>query len=248
MDERVIVALDTPDLQTAEKLIQDLRGLIGFYKIGFEFFLAEGWRAVELVKKSGAKVFLDLKLHDIPNTVAQAAKVICEHEVDMFNVHAFGGSEMMKQTMEAVTGVVAGRKKSPLVIAVTVLTSYSQEQLNSELNVSLGLKEQVLSFAKLAEHAGLHGVVCSPQEAKFLRQELPQNFILVTPGVRPAQAELYDQKRVYTPKDAILAGSTYLVVGRPITQATRPRASAEAILGEIKELKAASQTGQTPVS
>ena len=234
MDNRVIVALDTPDLKAAEKLIQELRGLIGFYKIGFELFLAEGWKTVELVKKSGAKVFLDLKLHDIPNTVAQAAKVICEHEVDMFNVHAFGGSEMMKQTMEAVTGVVSGRKKSPLVIAVTVLTSHSQEQLNSELNVSLGLKEQVVSFAKLAENAGLHGVVCSPQEVKFLRRELPPNFVLVTPGVRPADADLHDQKRVHTPKDAILAGSTYLVIGRPITQAAQPRTSAEAILSEIE--------------
>lgn len=229
---RVIVALDLSDLNSARKLLQGLKGVITFYKIGFEFFTAHGWKAVELVREFGGRVFLDLKLHDIPNTAAKTAAVICGHEVDMFNVHALGGLEMMKKTCDAVHGYVKKGKKKPIVLGVTILTGHNEEMLSKELGIAKPLREEVLSLARLVKSAGLDGVVCSPEETAALRKEFPSNFLLVTPGIRPAGGSHDDQKRVMTPAQA-MSDSDYLVIGRPIVQAPNPRQAAEKILAGI---------------
>ncbi|MBI3313157.1 MAG: orotidine-5'-phosphate decarboxylase [Candidatus Omnitrophica bacterium] len=230
----LIVALDLPDLNSARKLLQDLKGIISFYKIGFEFFVSHGWKAVELVREFGGRVFLDLKLHDIPTTVAKTAAVICEHEVDMFNVHALGGLEMMKKTRDVVNECVKKGKKKPIVLGVTILTSHNQDVLSKELGIGKSISEEVISLAHLVKSAGLDGVVCSGEETAALRKEFPSGFLLVTPGVRPAKSSGDDQKRVMTPAQALANGSDYLVIGRPIVQAPNPRTAAEKIIAEIK--------------
>ena len=231
--EKIIVALDVADLKSAKKLLTELDGVITYYKIGFELFTAYGWKAVELVRKFGGKVFLDLKLHDIPNTVSKTAAVICEHEIDMFNVHALGGLEMMKKTVETVQEKCVKAKKKPLLIGVTILTSHSESNLSAELGITRGLEEEVLSLAGLAKRAGLNGVVCSPQEIRSLRKSLGKNFVIVTPGIRPAGGAKDDQKRIFTPQDALRAGADYLVIGRPINAAAHPRAAAKTILESL---------------
>lgn len=231
--DRVIVALDTPRLEDAKKLLAELQGVITFYKIGLELFSAHGWKAIELVRRSGGRIFLDLKLHDIPTTVAKTATVICEHEIDMFNVHALGGFEMMKKTAETVNDCVKVGKKKPMILAVTILTSHTEEDLSRDLGIQKGLNEEVASLARLAHKAGLDGVVCSPQEIALVRQELPKDFTLVTPGVRPLESDKNDQKRTLTPKEALQAGADYLVIGRPITAASDPRAQALVILSSL---------------
>lgn len=230
---RVIVALDLTDLNSARELLQKLKGVIGFYKIGFEFFTAHGWKAVELVREFGSKVFLDLKLHDIPTTVAKTAAVICDHEVDMFNVHALGGIEMMKKTRQAVDECTKKGKKKPMVLGVTILTSHNQDVLSKELGIARLLSEEVMALTRLVKSAGLDGVVCSPEETPALRKEFPSGFTLVTPGVRPGESSRDDQRRVMTPLCAIESGSDYLVIGRPIVQSPDPRKAAELIVSEI---------------
>jgi orotidine-5'-phosphate decarboxylase len=231
-DSKVILALDTSSLDVAKKLIKEVEGVIGYYKIGFELFTAHGWAAVDLVKKAGGKVFLDLKLHDIPNTVAKSAAVICEHEVDMFNVHTLGGFEMMKEVRKTVDERAKGKKK-PVVIGVTILTSHTEKNLSEDLGIKRGLNEQVLHLAGLAEKAGLDGVVSSPQEITLIRGKLPKDFLIVTPGIRPAGSDKGDQKRTFTPQDALQAGCDYMVIGRPIYAAAQPRKAAAEILESL---------------
>jgi orotidine-5'-phosphate decarboxylase len=233
LDNQIIVAIDTSSLDEAEKLLKELQGTISFYKIGFELFTAHGWKAIELVRRFGSRIFLDLKLHDIPTTVAKTAAVICEHDIDMFNVHALGGFEMMKKTAETVRECMKTPKKKPLALAVTILTSHSEEELAQDLGIQKALKEEVLSLARLAKKAGLDGVICSPQETAFLRKEFPRDFLLVTPGIRPRPSGKDDQKRALTPKEALAAGADYLVIGRPITAASNPRQQAVAILSSL---------------
>lgn len=229
----IIVALDTPTLEGAEKLLEELKGVVFFYKIGFEFFTAHGWKAAELVKKYGGRIFLDLKLHDIPNTAAKTAAVICDHDVDMFNVHALGGLEMMQEVRKAVDEKVKGKTQKPVVIAVTILTSHTPESFSTELNISRPVQEQVLHLANLTRQAGLDGVVCSPQEAALLRSKFPKPFTLVTPGIRPSGSDKGDQKRTLTPLEAISAGVDFMVIGRPITGAPDPRKAALSILDSL---------------
>ena len=227
--DKLIVALDVATLDQARKLLKELEGVVTYYKIGFEFFTAYGWEAVELVKKSGAKIFLDLKLHDIPNTAAKTAAVICGHGIEMFNVHALGGLEMMQGVRKTVDEKCKGKTK-PVVIAVTILTSHTEENLSSQLNISKKLTDQVLHLAALTKQAGLDGVVSSPHEIEPLRKSLGKDFVIVTPGIRPAGSEMGDQKRVFGPREAVDAGASHIVVGRPITAAPDPRAAAIEIL------------------
>lgn len=231
--DQIIVALDTPSLEFAERLLKDLEGVISFYKVGFELFTAHGWQAVELVRKYGGKVFLDLKLHDIPNTVAHAMAVVCEHEIDMVNVHALGGSEMMKAARKMVDQRVKTGKKRPLVIGVTVLTSHAEGDLSRELGITKPLMEEVASLARLVQESGLDGVVSSPLETGMLRKIMPRDFVIVTPGVRPEGSDKSDQKRTFTPLKAMQAGADYLVIGRPITGADHPRRQVESILSSL---------------
>lgn len=229
----LIVALDTPSLDVVRQLLSELKGVIDYYKIGLELFTAYGWRAVELVKKQNAKVFLDLKLHDIPNTAAKCASVICGHEVDMFNVHSLGGLEMMQAVREAVDKRIPNKSKRPAVIGVTVLTSLSETQLTEELGINTPLETQVLNLAGLVKKAGLDGVVSSPQEISLIRKTIGNDFLIVTPGIRPANAASDDQKRTLTPKEAVEKGANYLVIGRPITGAANPLNEARTILNTL---------------
>ncbi len=227
---RVIVALDFPRGAEALALVERLNPAACRLKIGKEMFTREGPALVERLIGKGFDVFLDLKYHDIPNTVAAACAVAADLGVWMVNVHASGGRKMMEAARERL----AGFAQRPLLIAVTVLTSMAAEDL-AELGLGVSPEAQVLRLAALTESAGLDGVVCSPREAAAIRAQCGPGFRLVTPGVRPASASLDDQKRVMTPADAIAAGSDYLVVGRPITAAADPLASLTAINADVAQ-------------
>lgn len=225
---RVIVSLDFPDGKQALDLCQKLDPNSCKLKIGKELFTREGPALVEKLIASDFDIFLDLKYHDIPNTVASACRVAADLGVWMLNVHASGGRMMMQAASEALDKST----HTPLLIAVTVLTSMSEEDLN-ELGVNKTVDEQVLMLANLAKSSGLNGVVCSAKEANKLKAELGEDFCLVTPGIRPADSSSDDQKRIMTPPEAIAAGSHYLVIGRPITKAKDPLAALESINASI---------------
>jgi orotidine-5'-phosphate decarboxylase len=227
---RVIVALDFPRGDDALALVERLEPGACRLKIGKEMFTREGPALVEKLIGKGFDVFLDLKYHDIPNTVAAACAAAADLGVWMVNVHASGGRKMMETARERLEGM----SHRPLLIAVTVLTSMGAEDL-AELGLGVSPEAQVLRLAALAESSGLDGVVCSPREAAAIRAQSAPGFRLVTPGVRPASASLDDQKRVMTPGDAVRAGADYLVVGRPITAAADPLASLAAINAEVAE-------------
>ncbi len=227
-NSRVIVPLDFPDQQQALDLCQQLSPDDCKLKIGKELFTRTGPALVEKLIEDGYDVFLDLKYHDIPNTVAQACKAAADLGVWMLNVHASGGRQMLEAAREAVEGCT----NKPVLIAVTVLTSMNEAEL-SALGVKRSLPEQVMHLAAMTKEAGLDGVVCSAQEASQLKQTLGPEFCLVTPGIRPASAAQDDQKRIMTPAKAIQAGSHYLVIGRPITRAEDPGAALAAINAEI---------------
>ena len=222
MSNPIIAALDVPTANEALTLAKAIAPAVGAFKIGKELFVAEGPDIVRRVRDTGAAVFLDLKFHDIPNTVAKAVASAAQQDVQMLTVHASGGAAMLRAAQEA-----AG-PDGPLVLGVTVLTSMDEQDL-TELGIQKTPAEQVLHLAKLATAAGLCGLVCSPQEIAPLREVLPAEVQLVTPGIRPAGSASGDQKRVMTPADAITAGADWLVIGRPIYSAENPRAAAEAI-------------------
>jgi len=223
-DPRVIVALDFADAVQALALVECLDPAQCRLKVGKELFTRSGPALVETLQEKDFEVFLDLKFHDIPNTVAKACKAAADLGVWMVNVHAMGGRKMMEAAREAV----ASASHRPRLIAVTVLTSMSDADL-AEIGLQGSPEDNVRRLAGLAESAGLDGVVCSPREVDMLRNTMGRNFQLVTPGVRPVGAALNDQTRVATPEDAIRAGSSYLVIGRPITQADDPLAALRAI-------------------
>ena len=232
--ERLIVALDADTEEKALALVEALKHDVGFFKIGFELFSSCGPGIVEKVAASGARIFLDLKYHDIPNTVSKAAVSVTRLGVFMFNLHALGGYEMMKKTADAVKTEAARLKiERPKVLAVTVLTSMDENALK-KVGINDTMDSEVLRLAALAKSAGIDGVVASVSEAKRIRRELGDDFLIVTPGVRPAWAEAGDQKRVATPKEAVEAGATYIVVGRPITGASDPATAAKKILKEME--------------
>lgn len=231
--DRLIVALDVADLESARRLVQRLRPLVTRFKVGSELFTACGPGAVELVQKAGGQVFLDLKFHDIPNTAARAARAAARLGVWMVNVHVQGGGAMMREALAAVQEEAkrAGRGR-PRVIGVTVLTSMGERDL-ADLGIRKTMKDQVLYLAQLAQKAGLDGLVASAQETQVLRFACGPEFLLVTPGIRPAGASWGDQQRVETPAAALKAGASYLVVGRPITEAADPAAAAQGIVQEM---------------
>ncbi len=230
-DPKIVVALDYAQAQDAMRLVNQLDPTICKLKVGKELFTAAGPQLVEQLVAKDFKVFLDLKFHDIPNTVAKACEAASNLGVWMLNVHASGGSVMMEAALEGVDKTY----NKPYLIAVTVLTSMSQANLN-ELGIPNSIEEQVLKLANLTQKAGLHGVVCSAMEAQMLRKEMSDDFLLVTPGIRPASASLDDQTRVMTPSKALNMGASYLVIGRPITQAHDPLAALQAINKEIQTL------------
>lgn len=225
----VVVALDYDNAEAALGMADQLDPALCRVKVGKELFTIAGPEVVRELVKRGFEVFLDLKFHDIPNTVAAAVRAAAELGVWMVNVHASGGARMMKAAAEALEPY--GEDK-PLLIGVTVLTSTAPEEL-AEVGVSRPLQDQVLALASLAQTSGLDGVVCSAQEAAVLRRECGEDFALVTPGIRPAGAAADDQRRIVTPAQALEWGSTYLVIGRPITAAPEPVEALKKILAEL---------------
>jgi orotidine-5'-phosphate decarboxylase len=232
--EKLIVALDLPNGNAATRLAETLEGHVGMFKVGSELFTAEGPVAVRYLVNTGHRVFLDLKFHDIPNTVRAAAREAAELGVSLMNVHASGGRKMMEAALEGVRSASAlGSEPRTKVLAVTVLTSLESQDLD-ELGISGTPLEAVVRLARLAQSAGLDGVVASPREISALRQTCGPGFLIVTPGIRPASAAANDQARIATPASAIAAGTDYLVVGRPITAAPDPAAAADAIVNEME--------------
>lgn len=233
MKNPIIVALDVPEADRALALVEGLTGAVGAFKIGKELFVSAGPDIVKRVRKLGAPVFLDLKFHDIPNTVAKAVEAAVHLDVQMLTIHASGGRSMM-QAAEAAAVETAARlgRSAPLVLGVTVLTSLDAPQI-AEVGLAPDVPAQVSRLAQLAAASGLRGLVCSPLEIGLLRSVIPASMALVTPGIRPASAALGDQKRVMTPKDALAAGATWMVIGRPIYEAPDPRAAAEQILASL---------------
>ena len=232
-DERLIVALDFHKFDEVKNLVNDLGDSVIFYKVGMELFYSVGAGVIDWLKSQNKKVFLDLKLHDIPNTVAGGLCSLMNLGADILNVHAAGGFTMMKNAAEALREESAKRGiVKPKLIAITVLTSINQAEWCGALKIS----EQVVQFAKLAQDAGLDGVVASPQEAKLIRENCGENFLIVTPGIRPAGSDINDQSRISTPAAALKNGANYLVVGRPIRAAENPKLAAEKILAEMSEV------------
>ncbi len=230
MSSKLIVALDFPSSNEALAFVSKLSPVDCKLKVGFELFVSAGPEIVRRLTDKGFDIFLDLKFHDIPNTVASVCKAAAQLDVWMMNVHASGGSEMLRAAREALLNF----DSSPKLIAVSVLTSMSDQQLQ-EIGVDVLAKEQVKHLAGLAKNAGLDGMVCSAQEASLLREAFGDDFLLVTPGIRPQGADIGDQSRVMTPADAMRVGVDYIVVGRPITQSPDPLAVIEGINKEMAE-------------
>jgi len=251
--KRLIVALDYSDLQQALGLVEVLQPLVSHFKVGMELFYSQGPRAVEEIRRRGADVFLDLKFHDIPNTVAGAARAATRLGVSMFNLHVAGGMAMLREAVAAATAEARQlERERPLLLGMTLLTSIDERVLREEMGVPQRRPlEQVLFWAELAQRAGLDGVVASAQEVRAIKERLGPAFLVVTPGIRflegttggfprastgAAGAPLADdQKRVVTPAEAVAAGSDYLVVGRPITRSPDPALAAKRVLEEMKK-------------
>lgn len=233
MRNPIIAALDVPTAEQAVQLAQDVAPAVGGFKIGMELFTAAGPDIVRKVRETGVSVFLDLKFHDIPNTVAKAVAAAVRLDVQMLTVHASGGPEMLKAAEQAAEEAAWEIGKTPpLVLAVTILTSLDSNAL-SGIGLDPNVGRQVLRLANMANTAGLRGLVCSPLEASQLRQSLPRSMQLVTPGIRLSSSPADDQKRTLDPREAIAAGANWLVIGRPIYAAEDPRAAADAILESL---------------
>ncbi|HEX7517999.1 MAG TPA: orotidine-5'-phosphate decarboxylase [Chthoniobacterales bacterium] len=225
--DRLIVALDFPTKSKALALVSALSGAASNYKIGLQLYTAEGPEIIRAVAATGAKIFLDLKLHDIPSTVAKAVAAASELGVQMLTVHLSGGRAMIEAAVEA-------RSPNLSILGVTVLTSATPETL-SETGVNSGIEEQVLRLAELGKKSGIDGLITSPHEVRILRERLGDQIKLITPGVRPSWAEANDQKRFTTPSEALKSGTDYLVIGRPITADPDPRTAIERLLEEIAD-------------
>jgi orotidine-5'-phosphate decarboxylase len=231
--DKLIVALDVAGLKEAEKLVKTLSPAVNIFKIGKELFTSAGPDVVKMVHARKKKVFLDLKFHDIPNTVGSACEAAAKLGVFMLNVHASGGRAMMYAAAQSVVkGAQSAKRKPPILLGVTVLTSMTGQDLQ-EVGIKKKVEEQVRDLAKLAQACGLDGVVASGQEIELIRKSTSPSFVIVTPGVRPLWAAHGDQKRIVTPADAIQKGAHYIVVGRPITQSPDPCKAAKDVLKEI---------------
>lgn len=226
IQEKIFLALDVPGAEEARRLIERIGDEAASYKVGLQLFCAAGPGFIRELADSGKNVFLDLKFHDIPNTVSGAVKAAAALGARMINLHCSGGTEMLRAARAAIAG-----DGTPALLGVTVLTSLDDESLK-ELGMAHTIEGQVLLLARLAKDAGLDGVVCSPKEIELLRNELGEEFLLVTPGIRPAWSEAGDQKRVTTPAQALRAGASAIVVGRPVTAAPDPAEAMRRLLDE----------------
>lgn len=232
-DDRLIVALDVHTMADVDQLVQKLGDTVSYYKVGMELFYSVGPDVVRWLSQQGKKVFLDLKLHDIPNTVAGGLCSLMDLGASIVNVHASGGYTMMKTAAERLHAAAQQRGiECPKIIAITVLTSISQEEWNGT-GQTRDIEDSVLTLARLTKSAGLDGVVASPREAAAIRQACGPDFLIVTPGVRPAGSAVNDQTRIATPAAAIRNGASHIVVGRPIRMADDPQIAAAAIIAEM---------------
>ncbi|TJY43347.1 orotidine-5'-phosphate decarboxylase [Cohnella pontilimi] len=232
---KVMVALDKPEAEAALRLADQLADTGCWMKVGMELFYAAGPSVVQELKTRGFKVFLDVKMHDIPNTVRGGARSIARLGADLFNVHAAGGLAMMNAAVEGAEEAVSEgvAERVPLVIAVTQLTSTTRETLNKEIGIPGSIEDTVVHYARLAREAGLSGVVASPLEVRAIKAACGADFLTVTPGIRPLGSEAGDQSRISTPRIAVEGGTDFLVIGRPITGAPDPREAFETILKEM---------------
>lgn len=233
---KIIFALNVPTLEEARRFVTLLKDRVGLFKVGLELFTAFGKEAVRSVQEEGGRVFLDLKLHDIPNTVSRAAEEAVKLGVDMFNLHATGGSEMMRETVQRCRKAAEKLDRpAPIILAVTVLTSMDEGDLK-EVGLTGPVEARVVSLAELARRAGIGGVIASPREIGSIRQRCGERFVIVTPGIRPLfeQTGKDDQKRVMTPREAIAAGANYIVIGRPVRLAPDPAAAMDKVLQDIQ--------------
>jgi len=231
----IIVALDFPNKTEALELVHQLEEFHPYLKIGMELYYQEGPELIYFLKEKGYKIFLDLKLHDIPNTVRGAASSLTRLGVDMFNVHCSGGVKMMEQAVEGIQSALAPGQKKPILIGVTQLTSTSQETLNKEMGIPGEMEQVVLHYASNAKQSGLDGVVCSPLEIELIKESLGQEFITVTPGIRPKESSMDDQIRIMTPSEAAKKGTDYMVIGRAITKAKDPAIMYRSISEQIEQ-------------
>jgi orotidine-5'-phosphate decarboxylase len=232
---RIALALDVDNDRDALAIVAELKDSVGLFKVGHQLFTAYGPDIVRRIIGMGGRVFLDLKYHDIPNTVAKASAEAVKLGVSIFNVHSLGGLDMMKAAAESARETAEKHDlPAPTVLAVTILTSMDEKSMRKELKITRSLQREVVHLARLAQRAGMHGVVASPQEIKILRRTIRGKFVVLTPGVRPAWADKDDQMRVMTPGEAVRAGADYIVVGRPVLKASDRKAAVEKILEELK--------------
>jgi len=232
--ERIIVALDVKGKNEAIDMVARLEGRAVYVKVGMELFYGEGYPIIEQLKRQGLKVFLDLKIHDIPNTAKRAAAQLTKMNVDMFNVHVAGGVSMMSAVREEMERNLSIGQQRPLLIGVTQLTSTDEMMLSEELGIPYPMKQVVKQYAKLAQKAGLDGVVSSALDVKEIKEATGRNFLTVTPGIRLPQGDVHDQKRITTPEDAIQLGTDYMVIGRTITEAKEPAKIFDQIVQNIE--------------
>lgn len=241
--DRIILALDVDDLKEAEELVKELKDYVGYFKIGLPLIVNYGYEAFRLLEEHGAKCYYDGKFHDIPHTVQKACINLVKNGVDFFNVHIQGGSKMAAAVVKASRAAAKSYGfEAPTILGVTLLSSFGQKTLTTELCVDKNIEDFVLQLARVAKDTGLDGVIASAEEAKRIRKEIGKDFIILCPATRPTWASVNDQVRVDTPRDAILSGADFMVVGRPITAAEDRIAAAKLIIDEIENALA-----ETPI-
>lgn len=234
--DRIILALDVDDFEEAKKLVLELKDYVGFFKVGLQLSTSVGLDIIKMIHDEGSKVFFDGKFHDIPNTVARACANLVKRDVSFFDVHIKGGSKMLSTTVKLANETAKKYgKKPPIILGVTLLSSFGQRTLTQELNVNMNIDDYVASLAKMAIEAGLNGVVASASEAAVIRKNCPEDFIIVCPATRPTWSVVNDQVRVVTPTDAVLSGVDYMVVGRPVICAENKIEAIKLIIDEIEE-------------
>lgn len=234
--DRIILALDVDDFDEAKKLVLELKDYVGFFKVGLQLSTSVGLDVIKMIHDEGGKVFFDGKFHDIPNTVARACANLVKKDVRFFDVHIKGGSKMLSTTVRLANETAKKYgKKPPVILGVTLLSSFGQRTLTQELNVNMNIDDYVASLANMAIEAGLNGVVASASEAAVIRKNCPDDFIIVCPAIRPTWSVVNDQVRVVTPTDAVLSGVDYMVVGRPVICAENKIEAIKLIIDEIEE-------------
>ncbi len=234
--DRIILALDIDNLDDVIKYVDLLKEYVGFFKVGLPLFISCGFKAVDVIKEHGGRVYFDGKFQDIPNTMAQACTILMKKGIDFFNISASGGSRMLVNTINECRDYAKKENlKLPIILGVTLLSSFGQKTLTNELGVDMNISNYVLKLSKIAKEAGLSGVIAPDTDAMQIKKELGNDFIVVCPAVRPTWATVNDQIRFVSPTEAIKSGADYIIIGRPITHAADPTAAAKLIINEIDE-------------